>query len=712
MAEIIDVRLPLDAINSQLNQLDQRFKKTENEAGKVGDKLDKGMDGAARSTKKVDTEQQKVTKNLKAQDKEAGKLTKTIRGLAPVITAAFAAQHLVRFTKELSRMAIEIQQLDQKAAIVFGKSLPLVTRESEKAANAIGLTAREFRSAAAGVADILVPLGFARRESAQLAVETTKLAGAISNWSGGQYSAAEAAQILQKALVGETEQLKSVGIVVDQTSKQFNERVAILQRDENLTMQQAKALEILRQVTQQSADAQTAFAEGTENIAVKLAQANARAREATEAFAEMITPALIGLTNAYATSISNLASVSNSSRSAFEKITTVLASFTGTAGQVALAQAVARADALAALFENIGGADAADQIAQLNEELREQLGLTEEQVTVERGLIEVLLEKKKLLDDQIKGATSQTRINELVAERERLETRINAVINQRQLLNEGQVVDELMELEFGWTNTLQGMDEANVAFEKSVTDMIDNILFAQVEKNEKEKQNAKAKSDFMRNLALEDAQAGLQAAQNLSQGLGDLFAKDAASAKAFAVFGAVLNAYGAILQVLNSPVPVNPIIRAALAASIGVQAFAQVARIKSQATPSFYRGTEYLKLGNNPKGRDTIPVMAHEGEAIIRSGENRKAPGLAKAWNEGKLDQWIRVKHVEPALRKKRQHAETQKAAVLASAMSGVFTAELNDGRILRQLKIANNIGEEQIRTIAKSIKRRNPYRA
>lgn len=51
-------------------------------------------------------------------------------------------------------------------------------------------------------------------------------------------------------------------------------------------------------------------------------------------------------------------------------------------------------------------------------------------------------------------------------------------------------------------------------------------------------------------------------------------------------------------------------------------------RQSQAARPQFYDGTEYLERGNNPVGRDTIPVMAHEGERIVPSYINSKLKGI------------------------------------------------------------------------------------
>lgn len=53
-----------------------------------------------------------------------------------------------------------------------------------------------------------------------------------------------------------------------------------------------------------------------------------------------------------------------------------------------------------------------------------------------------------------------------------------------------------------------------------------------------------------------------------------------------------------------------------IAATI-IALIAGFATARAAAGSAFYEGTEYLQRGNNPKGRDQIPIMANEGEAII-----------------------------------------------------------------------------------------------
>lgn len=90
--------------------------------------------------------------------------------------------------------------------------------------------------------------------------------------------------------------------------------------------------------------------------------------------------------------------------------------------------------------------------------------------------------------------------------------------------------------------------------------------------------------------------------------------------------------------------------------SIALGTFAQVnallAQAKSEASNinSFFEGTEYLERGNNPKGKDTIPIWANEGEAIIPTDKNAQYPGVARAMIEGNLDEFIASRWINPSL--------------------------------------------------------------
>jgi TP901 family phage tail tape measure protein len=149
-----------------------------------------------------------------------------------------------------------------------------------------------------------------------------------------------------------------------------------------------------------------------------------------------------------------------------------------------------------------------------------------------------------------------------------------------------------------------------------------------------------------------------------------------------------------------------------IAAMVGavVGAFAQTSQLLSAEVPkpSFFEGTPYLQLGGNPKGKDTIPVMAHEGEAIIPTGKNLQYPGLAKSWIDGSLDGYINNNFVRPALMEQQRKAEEDFADRLANSMALQMSSNFDDYRLFRAIKeqtAVNRTGFETMKINRKKIR-------
>jgi hypothetical protein len=197
---------------------------------------------------------------------KASSLFGGLKALLPALGISALIGGIVKLGKEFLNLATSMEQTERKAKIVFGDSLPMVTKAAAENAKQLGLTRNEFIKAAASTADLLVPLGFARDRSADLSVKLTNLSGALDEWSGGTLGAAQVNEILTKAMLGEAEQIKQLGIVIDQSSQDYNNRIKVMMETEGVTKEQARALDILNQIYSKSADAQTAFAQKGESL--------------------------------------------------------------------------------------------------------------------------------------------------------------------------------------------------------------------------------------------------------------------------------------------------------------------------------------------------------------------------------------------------------------------------------------------------------------
>ena len=145
-------------------------------------------------------------------------------------------------------------------------------------------------SGAANAGDLLKPMGFTADQAADLSTDLIGLSGALSEWSGGQRSVAETADILSKALLGERESLKPLGIAINQA--QVDQRaLTIAQRDgRDAITEQDKALATQQLIFEKSTDAQKAFAEGGNDLIAAQNQLRARFNQLKEDLARNLMP--------------------------------------------------------------------------------------------------------------------------------------------------------------------------------------------------------------------------------------------------------------------------------------------------------------------------------------------------------------------------------------------------------------------------------------
>lgn len=79
----------------------------------------------------------------------------------------------------------------------------------------------------------------------------------------------------------------------------------------------------------------------------------------------------------------------------------------------------------------------------------------------------------------------------------------------------------------------------------------------------------------------------------------------------------------------------------------GITATANLAAVIAKPVPKFYKGIIDIPLGNNPKGRDTIPAMLHEGESVMTAKETKEHKPLFTAIRNGKVNDFYQNKAMQ-----------------------------------------------------------------
>lgn len=199
---------------------------------------------------------------------------------------------LVLIGKSAAETALQFEQMSQKAETVFGSSVNTVRSWADANAAAMGLASDQAVGLAANFADLLVPMGFARDEAAQMSTDVIGLSGALSEWSGGTRSASEVAQILSSAMLGERDALKGLGIAISEAD--VTARLAAKGQQEltGAALEQAEALATSELIFEKSTDAQAAFAAGGNETVRAMNEAKAAMSEASAEIGRELLPIL------------------------------------------------------------------------------------------------------------------------------------------------------------------------------------------------------------------------------------------------------------------------------------------------------------------------------------------------------------------------------------------------------------------------------------
>lgn len=196
-----------------------------------------------------------------------GRLGKVAGGMAKfgkvvAVGTVAAAGGAAALGNEVLNTGAKLTAWRQKTATVFEGSAADIREWADKNNEVFGVTDDELAGLAASFGDLLKPMGFTADQAAAMSQDVVGLSGALSEWSGGQRSAAEVSNILSKAMLGEREGLKELGISI--TQAEVDARL-LEKGQQDLTgaaLQQAAAVATQELIFAKSTDAQAAFAAG------------------------------------------------------------------------------------------------------------------------------------------------------------------------------------------------------------------------------------------------------------------------------------------------------------------------------------------------------------------------------------------------------------------------------------------------------------------
>jgi hypothetical protein len=186
--------------------------------------------------------------SVKDTDAQANQLLGTLGKFATVGGIAM-------FAKKSIQAFSDLEETTSKFRVVFAgleKQADAAVQSLTKSYGASIMSARQMLS---GTGDLLAGFDFDKEQILELSVLTAKLGSDLASFSNYEGGAERATWALTKAMVGETEMAKMLGIVVRQEEEDYKKLFKEIKATTGATDAQARALTTLRLAYQQSPNA-------------------------------------------------------------------------------------------------------------------------------------------------------------------------------------------------------------------------------------------------------------------------------------------------------------------------------------------------------------------------------------------------------------------------------------------------------------------------
>lgn len=215
------------------------------------------VDKALRNIKKTEEQTKKTGKGI---GKTLGKLKAGWIAVGAVIGGTVVAS-----MKKLISVASEAQETFSKFDAVFKDVSKEAQSTAKTFAKSFGLSELAAKKLLSSTGDLLTGFGFTGKAALEMSKNVNELAVDLGSFQN--VSSERASEALTKALLGETESLKSMGVVVRQNTKEFRSNVIEIMRTTGATEQQARSQAIWNQILEQTKNAQGDFAKTSKSFA-------------------------------------------------------------------------------------------------------------------------------------------------------------------------------------------------------------------------------------------------------------------------------------------------------------------------------------------------------------------------------------------------------------------------------------------------------------
>jgi len=165
------------------------------------------------------------------------------------------------------KLASDLEETDSKFRTVFSSIEQQAVNTAETFASEFKLAEQTSKDLLSSTGDLLVGFGFTEEAALELSEKVNRLSVDLASFQNFEGGAAGASRALTKALVGETESAKALGIVIRQNTTEYKNQVAQIMASQGVSELQAKAIANLDIAYSQSTKAIGDFARTQGSVA-------------------------------------------------------------------------------------------------------------------------------------------------------------------------------------------------------------------------------------------------------------------------------------------------------------------------------------------------------------------------------------------------------------------------------------------------------------
>lgn len=170
-------------------------------------------------SKKLDAASRDAERSLERVEKGGGKSSTSLGGLATAakgLAVAFVAAEIGQFATQSFNLAVSAEEAGSAFNTTFGPAVDDAQQFVDEFANKAGLAEFELKQLMATSGNVALGLGATKDEASELSQRISVLAGDVASFSNAQGGAQAVSEALRSAITGETDSLKTYGIVIRQ----------------------------------------------------------------------------------------------------------------------------------------------------------------------------------------------------------------------------------------------------------------------------------------------------------------------------------------------------------------------------------------------------------------------------------------------------------------------------------------------------------------